>query len=513
MPIATSGIYLGDSEFAFLNVRCELGARQINWQPKNMSRLWQYNLHYFDYLREPVRPAENKRALIESWVKQHSQGSQPGWEPFTTSLRIVNWIFFFLVEMGNEEVPQEWVQSLYQQTLWLEKNDEKHILANHYFENIKALMFAGVYFQGKQADRWLKKSQRLLREQLQEQFLEDGGHYEKSPQYHCLMLENCLDLYNLVANNRAICDVKLQAQLKNLIVISLHWLSEIQYHNGDIPLFNDSANHIAPNYTQLSQYASRLFLYQPEASIVSGGKLIELDASGYYGLEANSDKFLIDCGDVSPAYQPGHTHCDFLSYELVLNDQPVVVDSGVYEYTQGDMRDYVRSTKAHNTISVDGSEQSEVWAGFRVARRAKKIHAQIKHTQQGAFFSGTYEGFYAVKGRAKHTRNATLFLNKCGNAIEKIHIEDEVQVRGVHTAESYIHLHPGISCQNAGERLIKLMQFGESIGNVIIGKDCEFSISSGYYCPEFGKRFENSVIVISKQSSDSITMSYQICKV
>jgi len=512
-PIQASGVYVSDYAFEFLNVTAELGVPEINWQPDNMSRLWQYNLHYFDYLREPERSRENKKSLVDSWIKLNQQGSQPGWEPFTVSLRIVNWIFFFLVEMENEEIPQFWLKSLYEQALWLEKNDEKHILANHYFENIKALMFAGVYFEGKTADKWLKKSQKLLEQQIQEQFLNDGGHYEKSPMYHCLMVENCLDLYNLAANNRGICATKLQALLKSQIEYSLHWLSDLQYHNGEMPLFNDAAHGIAPDYLQLSQYASRLFLYEPEASIVSGGRLIDLDATGYYGLEVNSDKFIIDCGDISPSYQPGHTHCDFLSYELVFDDQPVVVDSGVYEYAEGEMREYVRSTKAHNTVSVDEDEQSEIWAAFRVARRATKLKANIKQSNNGAVFSGGYEGFYAVKGRAKHFRKANISLNKINNAIMCLSIEDEIHMSGHHQVESFIHLHPSIDCQDQGSGDIQLVQYGEPIANVMIEEDCKYTISRSYYCPEFGKKIENSVIVLQKESCDNITMRYEINKV
>jgi len=512
-PIPVNGIYVSDTEFEFLNVTRDIGADQTDWQSGDMSRLWQYNLHYFDFLRESERSLENKKALINDWINANPQGAQPGWEPFTVSLRIVNWMFFFLTSMEREDIPPAWIESLFEQALWLASNDEKHILANHYFENIKALMFAGVYFQGKTAAKWLKKSQQLLREQLHEQFLEDGGHYEKSPQYHCLMLENCLDLYNLVANNRAVCDLKLQTILKSQIEYSLHWLSDIQYHNGEIPLFNDTVNNVAPAYLELSQYASRLFLYEPEASIVSGGKVIDLYASGYYGIEAGLDKFLIDCGDISPDYQPGHTHCDFLSYELVFDDQMIVVDSGVFEYTEGAMRNYVRSTQAHNTVSVDGDQQSEIWAEFRVARRACKLFAEITQNNQGAYFKGGYEGFYAVSGKAKHMRDVAMQLNEAGNAISRITIRDDIQFKGKHQVESFIHLHPSLVCKDDGAGNIALIQFGERVANVILDKEISYKISTSYYCPEFGRRLENSVIIMQHAGIDGVDMGYMIEKV
>lgn len=512
-PIAVYNIYKSDFKFNFLNVSKDFTNKVICWQPKDMSRLWQYHLHYFDYLREFDRPVENKIALISNWIVSNVQSSQPGWEPFTVSLRIVNWIFFIHTEMKDIEIPSAWNESLYEQAAWLGKNDEKHILANHYFENIKALIFAGVYFDDKRANKWLKKAELKLREQLSEQFLDDGGHYERSPQYHCLMLENCLDLYNLFANNRAICDMQIKDHLQYQCERSLHWLAEIQYHDGNFPLFNDSANGIAPTCDDLYQYANRLYRYEPEANIVSGGKIISLDESGYYGVEANSDKFIIDCGEVGPSYQSGHTHCDFLSYELMFDNQLVIVDSGVYEYQEGNMRDYVRSTQAHNTVSVDGTQQTELWAAFRVARRAQKLNASIRKNPDGAIFNGAYSGFYGVGDEVIHEREANIILDDRASKIGRITINDVVKCAGQHKAESFIHLHPDIECRDQEEGIVELFHHNDLIARVIMSKELNYKISTSYYCPELGKKFENPMIVIDKSGASVIKINYVIEKI
>ena len=90
--------------------------------------------------------------------------------------------------------PSLFKKELTKSVSWLEKNDERHILANHYFENLKALLFAGCFFIGKDADRWRERALVEIPKQLREQTLQDGGHYERSPQYHALMLENYLDI-------------------------------------------------------------------------------------------------------------------------------------------------------------------------------------------------------------------------------------------------------------------------------------------------------------------------------
>ncbi|NJL17915.1 MAG: hypothetical protein HC938_12695 [Nitrospira sp.] len=176
-----------------------------------MPKLWRYNLHYFDYLHDPARSPENKGLLITDWIQHNPPDTEDAWEPYTVSLRIVNWIKFFLLqsaanpEEGNKSFPrQQWVENLYLQAVWLEQNIEYHILANHYLKNGIALFFAGAYFQGMDADRWLKKGVQILRKELDEQFLDDGGHYERSPMYHSICVTDYLDVLNLARHSQGV---------------------------------------------------------------------------------------------------------------------------------------------------------------------------------------------------------------------------------------------------------------------------------------------------------------------
>ena len=80
----------------------------------------------------------------------------------------------------------------------LEKRIESHLLGNHLFANAKALVFAGTYFSGAEADRWLNRGISILEREIPEQILLDGGHFELSTMYHALIFEDLLDLCNLL---------------------------------------------------------------------------------------------------------------------------------------------------------------------------------------------------------------------------------------------------------------------------------------------------------------------------
>jgi uncharacterized heparinase superfamily protein len=511
-PIKVNKIWQGDNNYHFLNITQSLFLDEFNWQPKDVPRLWRYNLHYFDYLRQADFCDEKKNELIESWIENNPQGSQPGWEPFTASLRIVNWIFYFQsCEKEGVIIPALWLTSLYEQVLWLEKNDERHILANHYFENLKALTFAGSYFIGDDARRWLNKGTKELKKQLIEQTLSDGGHYERTPQYHALMLENYLDLFNLTVNNKTLFDDEGESLLEETSRLGLQFLVDIIFPDKKFPLFNDSDFGIAPNIDSLSVYAE--LLGKPLLEQGSSKGLIDKGDSGLYGYRSEKDMLIIDCGDIGPSYQPGHTHCDFLSYELMLDGHRLVVDTGVCEYEPGEMRQYVRSTQAHNTVSVDGDEQSEIWGEFRVARRAKKLSASIKRGLDNKIvFNGAYKGFYGIAGGIEHQRQLQMALDD-GAELEEIVVRDQIIGGGEHTVESFIHLHPSVELIDLGKGQIKLSHGNNYHAMLTFSAMLNYRIDDAIYCPEFGKQLKNKRVVFTQTCPLPCEMTYSIKKI
>ena len=141
-------------------------------------------------------------ALLQRWVNENPPGHGNGWEPYPTSLRIVNWIKWsltFATKPGGVPavLPPACLQSLAVQARWLSSRLEHHLLGNHLFANAKALVYAGAFFVGPEADRWRHLGLRLLARELDEQILPDGGHFERSPMYHAILLEDVLDLINL----------------------------------------------------------------------------------------------------------------------------------------------------------------------------------------------------------------------------------------------------------------------------------------------------------------------------
>ena len=400
-PAARRISLVGPERFCFLNDTHDLAAG--GWDDPALEKLWRYNLHYFDDLNAQDADARTEwhRVLLSRWVQENPSGIGTGWEPYPTSLRIVNWIKWAL---GGHALPPECVESLAVQTRWLSQRLEIHLLGNHLFANAKALVFAGVFFEGPEAEGWLEKGLRILEREVQEQVLSDGGHFERSPMYHALALEDMLDLINFAATSletmpsrwRSFADSWLETVGRMRI-----WLTAMCHPDGEISFFNDAAIGIAPSLMELEAYAGRLGL---SSVSVAGDGVAHFPASGYIRVQRGAMVALLDVAPVGPDYLPGHAHADTLSFELSLFGRRVLVNSGTSRYGMGPERLRQRGTAAHNTVSIDGQDSSEVWGGFRAARRAKPFGLQIREDVNGVHVVCSHDGYARLPGRPIHRR-------------------------------------------------------------------------------------------------------------
>lgn len=404
------------------------------WDDPAVSKLWRYNLHYFDDL---TAVAANDRlawhrSLLSRWVAENPPAVGTGWEPYPTSLRIVNWIKW---AWAGHALSPDCVSSLAVQARWLSRRLEIHLRGNHLFANAKALVFAGMYFDGPEADTWRERGLALLAREIPEQILADGGQFERSPMYHALALEDMLDLFNLARVGDQAIPVRrrsMVAEWPTRIAAMRHWLSAMCHPDGEIGFFNDAAIGVAPSRARLEAYANRLGL--GDAPALAPG-ITTLEPSGYLRVECGPVVALLDVAPVGPDYLPGHAHADTLSFELSLFGCRVVVNSGTSRYGDDPARWWERSTAAHNTVVVDGMDSSEVWGGFRVARRAYPVGLAVTQ-ENGIVVRCAHDGYGRLPGRPMHERRWTFDASG-------LTVDDRVTGRFAQ-AEARFHLHPDV---------------------------------------------------------------------
>jgi uncharacterized heparinase superfamily protein len=465
--------------FTFLN-QSETFHDAIDWGVPHKGRLWRYNLHYFDYLF-PDRPLSwiSGQRLMADWIRSNPVGTPDAWDPFPTSLRVVNWIKFLAAHQGQRADDSEVCASLYGQVLFIERHLEFHLLANHLFKNIKALLFAGLYFRGDDAERWRNRGLRLLAQQLSEQVLPDGGHFERSPMYHAMVLEDVLDLLNIMPENEGIFH-ELRSKLMNTAEVMAGVLQALTHPDGDMALFNDAAFGIEHTAHTLAGYYAAVT--GQSAPTKTKGPITAFPDTGYFIMTpAAGNKLIIDCGAIGPDYQPGHAHCDILSFELSIQGRRVIVDSGCCQYEDGPIRQYNRGNAGHNTVTIDGQNQSEVWSAHRCARRAYPLSAELYEAPDGSLcFQGAHDGYQRLPGKPVHLRR--VLWKK-----DVITITDRVEGADLHALFSTLHIHPDLKVTAQADGVLVSGPEGP-LARILARGETHIDTQKGWYCPEFNRQ-------------------------
>ena len=304
---------------------------QISWNGEQKEKLWRYNQHYFDDLNSHTCELrlDWHLDLLERWVHENPPRETVGWEAYPTSLRVVNWIKW---SFRFNKLSKLCVKSLFNPGLLLEKNIEYHILGNHFFANGKALIFLGVFFDNTIANRWIRKGMQMISEALNDQILPDGAHYELSPMYHSIILEDILDLINILRLYSPGEDESLLNELENVIPEMLTWMTHMSFDDGHISSFNDSANNITSNPQDIINYAVALGFKAPKKNITNKLDYYHLESSGYIVIYKNDFKMILDVAKLGPDNLLAHGHADTLTFELAKGANRIFVNSGTSCY-------------------------------------------------------------------------------------------------------------------------------------------------------------------------------------
>ncbi len=412
------------------------------WQQPDAAHLWNYNLHYLEFLlalaaeyKASGREACKSRwmEIMDSWLG-HAGQSRDAYEPYVISMRMVN-VLAALELLGS--LPDSFMQkvhaSLYSQYRHLIRSRELALLANHYFENLKAILIGSIYFGEPDIYR---KFFPLFLEQVKEQVLPDGMHFERSMMYHRIVLEGMLRVCTVQ------CSAGLFPDARKLFPAVRAMAGALRIERGlsCTPLFNDAGNNVAKPAASLAAACARIAGREKRNPEEKAARLgmgnTALPYAGYFRLDSGRYALLFDCGDIGPEYMGGHAHDDCLSFELYADGKPVFANSGTGQY-QGECRGFFRSAEAHNTVMIDDREPSQLWGDHRAGRRISGIKAEMQEN--------------SVCGQFRSCQGDIFKRRACWKS-GSLHITDILSAAGSgsHTARLFFHLAPGFCYARSG---------------------------------------------------------------
>ncbi len=354
------------------------------------------------------------------------------------------------------------------------------MLGNHLFINAKALLFACVIFGLDKHSAIYRKALKILKKELSEQFLNDGAHFELSPMYHALAMEDLLDLYQLVKSLPLSFP---RQEIQEKFLKGMNWLHYMSYSSGELVHFNDCANGIAPAFDQLEDMAKRLGLNWALNLDINFNYFKD---SGFVVFKNETVHLIADIGDIGPDYLPGHAHADSLSFELALKGKRIIVNSGTGEYGLSEERLRQRSTSAHSTIELNGQSSSEVWSGFRVAQRARITEVEITDEDKKLEFAAVHDGYTRIASKSLHKRQWIVNDDSLEIVDEVTGSQNSVQLRYYLHPDIHVEIHDdSILLKTSSEKLAK------------IKTDQSVQVVDTTYHDKFGSSQKNKCLLIT----------------
>ena len=473
-------------KFEFLG-RTLVTREAIDWLlPGTMpeDQLWRMNLHYMEYL-EGVGAATGID-LIRQWISKNPPYG-PGywhdaWNSYTLSLRVVCWMQFLVRHQQLAAVP-DIVGSIASQMRFLVANLERDLGGNHLVKNIKALLWAGACFEGKEPDRWRRTGADMLATQITAQILPDGMHYERSPSYHAQVAADLIECRVAMGDTApASLDDTIERMAQTAIDLSLA---------GDRPgLFNDAGLTMAYPPEEIARVAALITRRAPTRRRA----VFAYPDAGYFGAHSERLSVICDMGRIGPDDLPAHAHGDIGSFELAVDGLAVIVDQGVFEYVAGPKRAASRASASHNVLSIDGADQAEFFGAFRCGTRPKVDHVQWHPDATGFALSGRHDGYRRTAGGPYVTRR----LSCDGDCVA---ISDHLSGPPDGAVRVALLLHPEVEIDKSDGATV--LRRGAS--RIMVDTTLDIQISDAVWWPDMGleRRTRRLYLVVPANTVDA----------
>lgn len=436
------------------------------------------------------RGGENKywaalRQHLESWFDACPYRMGPNWSSaLEVGLRLINWSIAWQLLGGarsphfqgeqGERFRARWLEAVHQHAEFVRGFFSLYSSANNHLIGEAAGLFvaAVTWPYWPHARTWLSEARAILEREALLQIAADGVNREQAVSYQQFTLE--LLLVSLLAGRAS--RVAFPHAYEQRIEAMLEFLASIMDVGGNVPMLGDSDDARVVNLVQPAQpcnvrslLATGAVLFSRSDFKAKAGRfddqsrwLLGEDAKavfdaldhrtarlpvrrdfpegGYYilGCEFETEheiRLVADAGPLGYQSIAGHGHADALAFTLSVSGLEFLVDSGTYAYhAQARWRQYFRGTAAHNTLRVDGLDQSQSGGNFMWLRKARAGCSVWRPSAAEDVFEGWHDGYTRLADPVLHRRRITLDKRS-----PRIVIEDTLQMAGVHDIELFFH--------------------------------------------------------------------------
>lgn len=445
-------------------------------------------------LTRDARHAQALAAQLTSWFDACPWPLGPNWaSALEPALRLINWAIAWQLIGGidSEVFPASqwqglrarWLESVYRHAQFVRGHFSRHSSANNHLIGEAAGLFIAslTWPHWPAARRWQRVARGILEREVLRQNAPDGVNREQATSYQQYEADLLLIVLLAARANGIALSRAFETRLESMI----EFLASVMDAGGNVPMFGDSDDGAA---VRLAQPDGASTLDGPVQfcrfrSVIAAGAVLfrrgdlkakaqsldektrwllgdesvavfrELPArpdrlpvrrsfpgGGYYVLgssfeSADEVRVVVDAGPLGYTTIAAHGHADALSFTLSLGGVEFLVDPGTYAYhTQGAWRRYFRGTAAHNTLRVDGRDQSEQGGNFMWLDKARAGCRRFTPGVDRDVFEGWHDGYSRLADPVVHTRRLSL-----EHRASRLVVEDRLEASRSHQVELFFH--------------------------------------------------------------------------
>jgi hypothetical protein len=480
-------------------------------------------------------------AQLASWFLACPYGYGPNWaSSLEVALRLLNWscAWQLLGREAMEEHPDfrdRWLESVYQHAQFIRGWLSLHSSANnHLIGEAAGLFIAGLAWPHWPAARdWVASGKEILEREALAQNAPDGVNREQAVWYQQFVLDLLVTaLLAGKANGQWF-----SADYESRIEVMMDFIASIMDAGGNVPMIGDADDGLAMNLSfELLPYRSLLalgaILFKRGDFKLKAGSLddrarwllgaaadaeftrLDIEKTrlplrqafpegGYFILgsefdSANEIRVVADAGPLGYCSIAAHGHADALSFTLSAGGTEFLIDPGTYAYhTQERWRQYFRGTSAHNTVRIDGLDQSVPGGNFMWLKHARSACSLWLSSADQDTFEGWHDGYMRLEDPVKHRR-----LIQVQKAARQVLVEDTLEMEDEHDVELFFHCSehcdveplPGGYLLSAGGSSVKLVvpQFENALHVV---QRASAAPIAGWVSRAFDRRAPTSTII------------------
>lgn len=479
-----------------LNYRDEriVGDIKYLWEPNRHLEL--VTLAQAWHLTNDLRFAHGCRILLDSWFELCPYPLGVNWtSSLEHAVRLLNWSFAWHLLGGDKSVLFDgnqgaafrlrWLTSIYQHCHFIAGHFSRYSSANNHLlgEYMGLLVGTITWPMWPECKQWQTVAKEGFEAQALLQNSADGVNREQAVYYQHEVIDMML-LIGLIGRANGI---EFGTEYWNRLESLLEFIAAVMDCNGNVPMIGDSDDALM---VRLSQEAS----WSPYRSLLASGAVIfkrgdfaakaqhfddksrwllgdaaalqfaslpkpmsaaprtAFPEGGYYLLGArfgqpDEVRAVVDCAPLGYLSIAAHGHADALAMVLSAGGQPLLIDPGTYAYhTQKVWRDYFRGTFAHNTVRVDGLDQSVIGGNFLWLNKANSTCESFDVQGDRQAFQGQHDGYMRLADPVRHQRVIVF-----DSALNQFTVVDTLDCTGAHTIEICWHFSDSCTVTRNGE--------------------------------------------------------------